>query len=83
MTFQISDSEMTTGTAVLTMNRIRKILHGNDSIVTFETFLGIYGDAFCHSCARCQQQKHQHDPTINPYTHNDSSLFSPDDYMAS
>jgi hypothetical protein len=76
MTFQIRNSEMTTGTAVLTMNRIRKVLHRRDVVVTRETFLGIYGDAFCYGYARCQQQKRQHDPTIDPYTHNDSSLFS-------
>jgi hypothetical protein len=83
MALQIGNFEMTADTAVLTMNRIGEILHGDDFVVTLETFLGIYGDSACHSCARRQQQKRQYHPTINPYTHNDSSLFYPDDSMTS
>jgi hypothetical protein len=83
MEFQIGNFEMTTGTAVLTMHRIGKFLHADDVVVTLETFLGIYGDTACHSCARRQQQERQHHPKINPYTHNGSSLFYPDDNLTS
>jgi hypothetical protein len=83
MTFQIGNFKMAAGTAVLTMNRIGKGLHGDDVVVTLETFLGIYGNSACHCRARRQQQERQHHPTINPYTHNDSSLFYPDDFMTS
>jgi hypothetical protein len=81
--FQIGNFEMTTGTAVLTMHRIGKFLQGDDIVVALETFLGIYGDSACHSCAWRQQQERQYHPKINPYTHNGSSLFYPDDNMTS
>jgi hypothetical protein len=83
MALQIGNFQMATGTAVLPVHRIGKILHADDFVVTLETFLGIYGDSVCHSCARRQQQQRQYHPTINPYIHNDSSLFAPDDSMTS
>ena len=83
MAGQIGNFEMTADTAVLPMDRIGKFLHGDDFVVTLEAFLGIYGDSVCHSCTWRQHQQRQYHPTINPCTHNDSSLFHPDDSMTS
>jgi hypothetical protein len=45
--FQIRNFQMATGTAVLAVDRIGKVLHVDDFVMTFETFLGINGYSVC------------------------------------
>jgi hypothetical protein len=75
MPFQVGNFKMAAGTAVLTMDRLRKFLHRRNFVVTLEAFYGVYGDAICQNSTRCQQQERQYHPSITPHNHDDSSIF--------